>query len=209
MDKGHDLSLDSAFRVTVASDGSASWTPGFKWKTSCKVDLTFFPFDEQTCSIVFANWVYTGTMVQFVSQRSKVVINKDVFQENGGWQLISTSVADTPITEYVPNGNLSTTNVYPIINVTLALRRRPTFYVNNVIIPGVIFTVMTGAVFFLPSESGEKVSLGTTLLLSYTVLSIMISDITPRTGDTTPLISKYAFIHEYVDIHFNMFTREH
>lgn len=51
--------------------------------------------------------------------------------------------------------------------------------------------VMTGGVFLLPSESGEKVSLRTIIMLAYAVLSVMIHDITARLGGKIPLICKW------------------
>ena len=45
-------------------------------------------------------------------------------------------------------------------------------------------------VYLLPVESGEKVSLSTTVMLSYFVLLLMMADITPRSSATTPIICK-------------------
>ena len=47
MDEVTDLSFNSNFRVTVYSDGNVAYAPGFQWKTSCELDLKYFPFDHQ------------------------------------------------------------------------------------------------------------------------------------------------------------------
>jgi len=43
-------------------------------------------------------------------------------------------------------------------------------------------------VFYLPPDSGEKVSLGITVLLSFSVFLLRISENVPKTSDCIPLI---------------------
>ena len=47
VDEGNDLTLDTDFRVKILPDGTVTWGPGFRWRTACAVDLTYFPFDHQ------------------------------------------------------------------------------------------------------------------------------------------------------------------
>ena len=49
--QGNDLSYVAKFRATVTSHGTVNWGPGFKWETSCSMDLTYFPYDEHFCRI--------------------------------------------------------------------------------------------------------------------------------------------------------------
>ena len=51
-------------------------------------------------------------------------------------------------------------------------------------------TLASCMVFMLPVESGEKVSLSITILLSYTVLLLVVSDVTPGTGSGQPYLCK-------------------
>jgi len=45
-------------------------------------------------------------------------------------------------------------------------------------------------VYWLPPEAGEKVSLGVTVLLAFSVFQLVISDSTPENSDVTPLLSE-------------------
>ena len=58
VDEGEDLSIDSPYRVSVFANGIVGWVPGYKWRTGCKVQLKYFPFDTQNCSILFNGWMY-------------------------------------------------------------------------------------------------------------------------------------------------------
>ena len=46
----------------------------------------------------------------------------------------------------------------------------------------------------MPVESGEKVSLSITIMLSYSVLLLVISDVTPRSGSGQPYLGNSSFI---------------
>ena len=46
------------FGVQVHANGSATWAFGGNFITSCNLDMTYFPFDTQTCSLSIENWAY-------------------------------------------------------------------------------------------------------------------------------------------------------
>ena len=49
-------------------------------------------------------------------------------------------------------------------------------------------------VFYLPPDSGEKVSLGITVLLSFSVFLLLVAENVPKTSEFVPLLGKYAII---------------
>ena len=48
----------------VGSDGTVFWSPPARLRSSCKVDITFFPFDEQHCNMKFGSWTYDQAQVR-------------------------------------------------------------------------------------------------------------------------------------------------
>ena len=60
----------------------------------------------------------------------------------------------------------------------------------NIIVPGAYIALITLGVFWLPIECGEKMSLGITVVLAFSVFQIVIMDITPVSSDAVPQISK-------------------
>ncbi|GAV02417.1 hypothetical protein RvY_12987 [Ramazzottius varieornatus] len=80
---------------------------------------------------------------------------------------------------------------YPDITINLIIRRRPLFYVFNYLMPCALITVLAFLGFYTPSESGEKVTLGITTLLSMTVFLMMVGESMPPTADALPLIALY------------------
>ena len=58
-------SFDSTFptNVVVTSEGLCTYIPPGMFKSSCPIDITWFPFDEQNCDMKFGSWTYNGFKV--------------------------------------------------------------------------------------------------------------------------------------------------
>lgn len=62
-------SADGNFEVTLATkatiyhQGLVEWKPPAIYKSSCEIDVEYFPFDEQTCVLKFGSWTYDGFKV--------------------------------------------------------------------------------------------------------------------------------------------------
>merc|ERR1719361_3418347 len=80
---------------------------------------------------------------------------------------------------------------YPDIIFYLGMRRKTLFYTVNLIIPCMGISFLTVLVFYLPSDSGEKVSLSISILLSLTVFFLLLAEIIPPTSLSVPLLGKY------------------
>ena len=77
------------------------------------------------------------------------------------------------------------------ITFNLTMRRKTLFYTVNLIIPCVGISFLTVLVFYLPSDSGEKVTLCISILLSLTVFFLLLAEIIPPTSLAVPLLGKY------------------
>lgn len=80
-------------------------------------------------------------------------------------------------------------NLDIFFNITL--RRKTLFYTVNLIIPCVGISCLSVLVFYLPADSGEKIALCISILLSQTMFFLLISEIIPSTSLAVPLLGKY------------------
>ncbi|CAG2178576.1 unnamed protein product, partial [Oppiella nova] len=80
---------------------------------------------------------------------------------------------------------------YPDVTFNITLRRKTLFYTVNLIIPCVGISFLTVLVFYLPSDSGEKVTLSISILVSLTVFFLLLAEIIPPTSLAVPLLGKY------------------
>ncbi|XP_056879519.1 acetylcholine receptor subunit delta-like [Takifugu flavidus] len=66
-------------------------------------------------------------------------------------------------------------NKHQDITFYLVIRRKPLFYVVNIIIPCVLISFLASLVYYLPADSGEKMTLSISVLLAQSVFLLLIS----------------------------------
>nr|KAG5709554.1 hypothetical protein BaRGS_001604 [Batillaria attramentaria] len=171
--------------LVLSADGQVEWLPGSVYSASCEMDLAHFPFDSQDCSLAISTWVYTRDTVALAVRDP--AFRRDSWHENSEWEVRNMS--------YELVNHTVTGKVYPFIVYHFSLQRRSTFYVLKFIMPIVILSLVNSFVFCVPAESGEKVSLAVSTMLSLTVFLAYLSDITPSNSDTVPSIALFVFLH--------------
>lgn len=50
-------------KATVYCTGLVLWQPPAVYKSSCSIDVEFFPYDVQTCVLKLGSWTYDGFKV--------------------------------------------------------------------------------------------------------------------------------------------------
>lgn len=50
-------------KAVLHNTGKVVWTPPAIFKSSCEIDVRYFPFDQQTCFMKFGSWTYDGDQV--------------------------------------------------------------------------------------------------------------------------------------------------
>lgn len=80
---------------------------------------------------------------------------------------------------------------YPELHYTLHLRRRARFFLMNTIVPSTLISFLAFLSFSLPPDSGERIGLVITTLLSLAVFMMIISDQIPPTSEVFPLLQKF------------------
>ncbi|XP_043255207.1 acetylcholine receptor subunit beta-like 2 isoform X2 [Colletes gigas] len=179
-------------KATLKYTGEVSWKPPAIYKSSCEINVEYFPFDEQSCIMKFGSWTYNGAQVDLKHMKQEpgsnvVVIGIDLsdFYLSVEWDILEVPASRNE--EYYP----CCTEPYSDITFNITMRRKTLFYTVNLIIPCVGITFLTVLVFYLPSDSGEKVSLCSSILLSLTVFFLLLAEIIPPTSLAIPLLGKY------------------
>ncbi|TEA31224.1 hypothetical protein DBR06_SOUSAS18710002, partial [Sousa chinensis] len=168
--------------VVLRYDGLITWDAPAITKSSCVVDVTYFPFDNQQCNLTFGSWTYNGNQVDIFNALDSGDLSD--FIEDVEWE-----VHGMPAVKNVISYGCCS-EPYPDVTFTLLLKRRSSFYIVNLLIPCVLISFLAPLSFYLPAASGEKVSLGVTILLAMTVFQLMVAEIMPA-SENVPLIGKY------------------
>uniref|UniRef100_A0A8C5HH08 Neuronal acetylcholine receptor subunit alpha-3-like n=1 Tax=Gouania willdenowi TaxID=441366 RepID=A0A8C5HH08_GOUWI len=178
-----DFQVDDKTKALLRYNGDVTWIPPAIFKSSCKIDVTYFPFDYQNCTMKFGSWTYDKAKIDLVLIGS--TINLKDFWETGDWIII-----DAPGYKHDIKYNCCE-EIYTDITYSLYIRRLPLFYTINMIIPCLLISFLTVLVFYLPSDCGEKVTLCISVLLSLTVFLLVITETIPSTSLVIPLIGEY------------------
>ncbi|XP_029680735.1 acetylcholine receptor subunit alpha-like isoform X3 [Formica exsecta] len=197
---------DGNFEVTLATKatlnytGRVEWKPPAIYKSSCEIDVEYFPFDEQTCVMKFGSWTYDGFQVDLrhidEMRGSNVVdigVDLSEFYTSVEWDILEVPA--------VRNEKFYTCCDEPYLDITfnITMRRKTLFYTVNLIIPCMGISFLTVLVFYLPSDSGEKVSLSISILLSLTVFFLLLAEIIPPTSLVVPLLGKFVLFTMILD----------
>ncbi|XP_077992174.1 neuronal acetylcholine receptor subunit beta-3-like [Glandiceps talaboti] len=174
-------------RVLIFSNGLITYFPPAVFETPCIMNILYFPFDVQRCPLEFGPWAYT--IDQSTAHPVRNGVNEVMFLPSTEWNLINSSAM------YLEFGSSDLQSTWAMIRYTLVLKRRPLFYIVNVIIPCIMMALLTMLVFLLPSDSGEKMSFGVSILITMSVFNLLVADIMPPSAQGVPLIARFLFFN--------------
>ena len=131
----------------------------------------------------FGSWTYGGDRLTMHTTDKSSDLSKYI--TNGEWHLVNLK-ANLNINKYSCCEYL-----FYDVTFSLTVKRKPLYYIFNLIMPCAIISTLTLMKFFLPVESGEKIGLGITVLLAMTVFLMIVADSLPSTSDNVPLLGAY------------------
>lgn len=187
-----DYIVKTMTKAILHHDGKVLWNPPAIFKSSCEIDVEFFPFDTQVCHLKFGSWSFDGFQVDLihidaVPGNNTVEYGMDLseYYLNVEWDILSVP-AERHI-KYYP----CCPEPYPDIYFNMVIRRKPLFYIVNLIIPCVGIFYLSILVFYLPAQSKQKTALVIAILVSQTLYFTLIIEVIPATSLTLPLLGRY------------------
>ena len=158
----------SVINVNINISGHVIWEPYEVFESKCNIDVTYFPFDHQTCNISFIDWSNNAKEVQIQEGTYGIVTGE--LEDDAVWTVISTKL-------YHDTFDLESRLTYSV-----TIKRTPGFYVLNIIVPVILLGVLNLFTFVLPADSGEKMGYSITVFLSFAVFLIIVNSELPKTA---------------------------
>ncbi|CAL2049845.1 unnamed protein product [Caenorhabditis brenneri] len=150
--------FDSSFKSNevVYNTGEVNWIPPGIFRASCKMDITYFPFDDQVCYLKFGSWTYHGLALDLSiiaeEDEDEFSIDLSTYTPSGEWHL--TKAPAVKDVKY----NSCCKEPYSTVTFYMFLRRRTLFYLFNIILPSLLISIMTLMGFCLPAhDMSEKI----------------------------------------------------
>ncbi|NXI34905.1 5HT3A protein, partial [Galbula dea] len=175
--------------IYVGYNGEVQNLKPIQVMTACSLDIYNFPFDVQNCSLTFTSWLHHVRDINLSLWRQPELVKFDqsVFLNQGEWELLY-------VLSHFQEFSVKSSDSYAEMKFYVVIRRRPLFYAVSLLLPSIFLMVMDIVGFYLPPNSGERVSFKITLLLGYSVFLIIVSDTLPATAIGTPLIGIYFVV---------------
>ena len=137
------------------------WIPPFIFTTTCKLDISLYPFDRQNCEIKFGSWTYDGFKVD-IQMQSEEGMDLSGYVVNEEWALAGAPVTrNEVIYECCPEPYLDITYV-------LKLVRKPSSHTQKYLVPSALLTFLGILSLLLPASQPSS----RLLILLFTILLI-------------------------------------
>ncbi|KAK5981674.1 Acetylcholine receptor subunit alpha-type deg-3 [Trichostrongylus colubriformis] len=157
------------------------------YRTSCMLDIRFFPYDQQECKLIISSWTSSKSDIDYAAEFHDV--NMDNFIPNEEWVVVSFNI------KRIEEKFVCCPEPWVLLEAILVVRRKPLYYIVNLVIPTSVITMVAVTGFFTAAststERREKLSLGIDSLLAMSILMMMVSEQMPTTSDYVPLFGLF------------------
>jgi nicotinic acetylcholine receptor, invertebrate len=149
----------------VQHEGIIFWpNPLTQMKLRCRMSITYFPYDQQLCVIIFGSWSHTSAYLNYTLITE--IPSLQNYTENNEWRLIDYKPyrLETKYENWVENDSFAE------INYKILIQRKPLFVVHNFVAPALMLCILTLVSFFIPFA--QEMQIGISILLSFAVFKL-------------------------------------
>ncbi|XP_060577763.1 acetylcholine receptor subunit alpha-type acr-16-like [Ruditapes philippinarum] len=169
---GHETIMVENF-----SEGLIRWYPLEMFETSCDIDMTYYPYDVQTCEIQFMSWSYTK--IKLTADPDHVMLS--YYDTNPLWEILETSVKH------------STRANVDVLIYEIKLQRKPQHALLTLFLPVLLLTILGLFVFAIPN-GGDRSGYAVTVFLAFSVYLTLVDSVMPPSSQKIPLFSIYLVV---------------
>ncbi|EHB12547.1 5-hydroxytryptamine receptor 3E, partial [Heterocephalus glaber] len=156
----------------VSNEGHIQFKKPMKVPSLCNLDIFYFPFDQQNCTLTFCSRLYTADNLILGMEKEvweMAAASQNIVPVHGEWKLLS-------ITKATPKTAMDT-HLHDQIVFYVAIKRRLRFYVLHLLVPSGLLVAIDALSFFLPTENVNLTPFKTALLLAYIVFLLLMNDL--------------------------------
>ncbi|XP_033112438.1 neuronal acetylcholine receptor subunit beta-4-like isoform X2 [Anneissia japonica] len=172
----------------ISSNGEVSVSFPIQHITFCAISIGRFPLDSQTCSIRIAPTGVPSTILKLDRGINNGLI-LDAVSEEGQWNIVAGRVfAESENGSIYPDGGeVGISSILYEIDIC----RKPNYYTLTITFPATIIMLMSLFVFFIPCDSGERMSYIVSLVLGVMIFQLFVEETLPKVSER-PLLGQYV-----------------
>ncbi|XP_065059039.1 neuronal acetylcholine receptor subunit alpha-10-like isoform X1 [Rhopilema esculentum] len=178
---------DAPFLAKAEANGLISLGFPHIIRSSCKLNISEYPFDTQYCPVTLGSWTHDKSELIINIVQDQFIQENQFGKKNKAWQQTSSECkktkTDCPFDQ--------TSNQCNVVQCFVGLKRTAWFEVISYTLPTIIIAVLSIMVFMVPPEAGKRMEVGITLILCIAVYLSLINKKMPPTSESFPLVSKF------------------
>ena len=174
------MDQDENAHLTVYYSGRVVYGHSTTFHSVCDADVTYFPFDTQTCRLGFMSVNYKTFELNFNLTNRKSAVKQIVATENGMWEVVSVT--------FIKDDEVYHEHSLSILLLDVEFKRRSLFYMLNIILPINFICLLNLFIFLLPTDSGERIGFAVTMLLSMALFHTLVAERLPESSKPSILI---------------------
>ncbi|XP_060568613.1 neuronal acetylcholine receptor subunit alpha-3-like [Ruditapes philippinarum] len=175
--KSYESLGDETILVESFDDGLIAWYPHEVFETSCDIDMTYYPYDVQTCEIQFMSWSYAKIKL---TAYPELVLESD-YEPNPKWDILETSAYH------------STKLNVDVLIYKLKLKRKPQHALLTLFLPVLLVNMLGLFVFAIPN-GGNRSGYAVTVFLAFSFYLTIVDSVMPSHSEKIPLFSIYLVV---------------
>ena len=165
-------------KAIVDNTGAVIFLPYITFSTFCSFDFTAFPYDKQTCQIIYGSETYSKDQMNIGHSGKKFhqtdeldiedhssVDSGDPYYEHNQWTVLSTK-GSIKAKHY----KCCPGEIWETLIIRVTAQRNANYYRYVFVTSAVVFAIMVPLVFALPVDSPQKINLGKTMSFPYTLI---------------------------------------
>ncbi|CAG2248240.1 neuronal acetylcholine receptor subunit beta-4-like [Mytilus edulis] len=174
---------DPSHKVRILPISGTGTQSPIEWVTTlitdipCVINVKYYPFDEQTCEIVFTPWGYNVSEVYLYTADD--VLNTAQYEVNEEWTMEAGAASN-----YSVDG-------ISYLKYEFKLKRKYLWFFINMVAPIILLSMLTAFVNMIPVDCGERLTFLLTIFLGLAFYMDMVQRTIPRTSNPMPFISFY------------------
>ncbi|XP_060593581.1 acetylcholine receptor subunit beta-like 1 [Ruditapes philippinarum] len=169
---GHETILVESFVY-----GEIRWFPHEVFETACDIDMTYYPYDIQTCEIKLMSWSYTAINLTAVSNNVLLTY----YDASPVWEIHDTSVKH------------SERLGVDVLIYEIKLKRKPQHALMTLFLPVLLVNILGLFVFAIPN-GGNRSGYAVTVFLAFSFYLTIVDSVMPPHSEKIPLFSIYLVV---------------
>ncbi|ESP02704.1 hypothetical protein LOTGIDRAFT_138000 [Lottia gigantea] len=176
----HIITTPNKF-LRISPDGGILYSQRLTIRANCMMNLKKFPLDIQQCPLYFGSFAYSTSDVKY-KWRGKLTSPVDIYPH---LTLSTFDLIGYPMTNYT---SMVKGEYHSVLAVKFYLRRHAGYFIIQVYVPCALLVVLSWVSFWINREAtADRIALGTTTVLTMTILGIENRNDFPKVSYITAL----------------------